>query len=83
MNGEGVIDARVAGVMDLARGRGRPRCGRYGFGEGERTPGGRYGFGEGERTPGGRYGFGWGNRHLPLGDVRSVRIANELFEPSP
>ena len=24
MNGEGGIDARVAGVMDLARGRGRP-----------------------------------------------------------
>ena len=24
MNGEGVIDARVAGVMDLARVRGRP-----------------------------------------------------------
>ncbi len=43
-----MIDARVAGVMELA-GKTRPRCGRCGFGEGEidARRGGRCGFGEG------------------------------------
>ena len=38
MNGDGEIDARVAGVMDFAREIDARDGGRYGFGEWELTP---------------------------------------------